>query len=208
MKTSASNSFPLKWPVGRARTGSYRRVAAPFKTSMARATDGVLTGLRRLGASHIVISTNIETYMRGGQEIPYASQAKQQDDPGVAVYYSWKGEQYCLSCDKYKSVTDNMQAINKTVEAIRGIERWGTGEMMKAAFQGFKELPEQSDKKEWWKVMCYEQKPGNASWDWAGVEAQYKSLAKKLHPDMPGGTTSAFQELQSAFTEAKKHFGK
>jgi hypothetical protein len=207
---NSSNSFPLKWPTGRPRTEKYRRKAAAFKTSMARSRDNMLSELRRLGASQVVISSNVETYMRGGQEIPYADQSKQHEDPGVAVYYMWKGEQYCLSCDKYNSVMDNMQAINKTVEAIRGIERWGTGEMMKAAFQGFKELPEppHTNQKDWWQVMNYQQKPGNAVWDWAGVETQYKSLAKKLHPDMPGGSTAAFQELQSAFENAKRYYGR
>jgi hypothetical protein len=205
---SSSDSFPLKWPNARPRTDKWKRKAAPFKTSMARARDNMLLELRRLGATQIVISSNVEIYMRGGQYIPYADQTKQKEDPGVAVYYMWKGEQYCLSCDKYNSVMDNMQAINKTVEAIRGIERWGTGEMMRAAFQGFKELPEapRQAKKEWWQVMCYQQKPGTAPWDWAGIEAQYKSLAKKLHPDMPGGLTSAFQELSAAFEEAKKEY--
>lgn len=138
---NSEDSFPLKWPVKRPRTEKRNRKAAAFKTSMARARDSMLRELARMGASQVVISSNVETYTRGGQTIPYADQSKQMEDPGVAVYYIWRQEQYCLSCDKYNSVMDNMQAINKTVEAIRGIERWGTGEMMRAAFQGFKELP-------------------------------------------------------------------
>jgi len=94
---------------------------------------------------------------------------------------------------------------------MRAIDRWGVSDFMKRSFTGFNALPpKQPDKpkREWWQVMTYSQKPGNASWDWAGVEAQYKSLAKQRHPDVVGGSVEQFQELSNAFAEAKKYYGK
>lgn len=34
-----------------------------------------------------------------------------------------------------------MRAIEKTIEALRGLERWGAKEMVNAPFRGFKALP-------------------------------------------------------------------
>lgn len=136
-----TESFPLKWPLGRSTTSPSQRKNATFSTTMGRSRDELLHELKLLEARDVVISSNVATYKRGGQNIMYADQTAAKDNPGVAVYYTWKGESYALACDRWKTVTDNLQALNKTVNAIRGIDRWGTGEMMKAAFAGFKELP-------------------------------------------------------------------
>ena len=106
-----TESFPLKWPAGRERTSSYHRKNAAFKTTPGRARDELLAELKRLGASNIVISSNVATYRRGGQDIMYADQSAAKEDPGVAVYYTWKGEQYSLACDKWTTVTDNLQSL-------------------------------------------------------------------------------------------------
>lgn len=42
---------------------------------------------------------------------------------GVAVYFTLKGQQFCFACDHWDEIKDNMQAIHKTIEALRGIER-------------------------------------------------------------------------------------
>ena len=53
----------------------------------------------------------------------------------------------CFACDKWRDVYDNIYAIGKTIEALRGIERWGTGDMVEQAFTGFVALP--SPKSPW-----------------------------------------------------------
>lgn len=75
-----------------------------------------------MSAKSVVISSNIETYVRGGQRIPYAGQPN-PSDPGVAVYFQWNGEAYSLACDRWKKAEGNMQALRKTVAAMRGLER-------------------------------------------------------------------------------------
>src|SRR5687767_3722409 len=122
-----TESLPLSWPLGRERAPKYSRKSAASKTTPGRARDEMLHQLKLLGARDVVIYTNVATYRRAGHDIPYADQTGSKEDPGVAVYYMWKGDEYALAYDKWNSVTDNMQALNKTIDAIRGIERWGTG---------------------------------------------------------------------------------
>jgi hypothetical protein len=121
------------------------RKSGAFKTIPGCARDEMLHQLKLLGARDVVISTKVANYGRAGQDIPYADQSSAKDDPGVDVYYTWKCDQYVLACDIWNSVIDNMQTLNKTVDAIGGIERWGIGEMMCAAFAGFKALPESKE---------------------------------------------------------------
>lgn len=196
----AIEAFPLQWPLGRQRTSSYSRKRAAFKTSPGKARDELLYQLKKLGAKDVVISSNIATYQRAGQSIMYADQRAASEDPGVAVYYTWNGDQYSLACDKWDKWVDNLHSLNKTVEAIRGIERWGTGEMVKAAFAGFKSLPEppKQTKRPWWEVLGVNKN----AWQ-SQIREAYIRKVKETHPDA-GGTTQAFQEVAQAFEEATK----
>jgi len=159
-----------------------------------------LRELALLGASNVVISTNIELRRDG---LPYSKQLRANEDPGVAVYFTLNGEQQCIPCDKWTTIADNMQAIRKTIEALRGLDRWGAKEMVNAAFRGFKALPEaiimgEHTSRAWWEVLQVSQ---NADMD--VIEAAYKRLLHKAHPDK-GGSDFAFQELQEAFRQAKE----
>jgi hypothetical protein len=192
-------SFPLSWPTGRKRTDNWRRESAAFKTTMGKARDALLRQLRLLNARDIVISSNVATYTRSGEVKMYADQSAAKEDPGVAVYYTWDGDQYALSCDKWNTVTDNLQALNKAVEAIRVIERWGTGEMMKAAFSGFKPLPEppkeQPKAKTWWEILGISQHAFDSE-----IRDAYRRLAKIHHPDA-GGSAVMFNLINQAYQQ-------
>lgn len=190
-----TESFPLKWPMGRERHSKHSRKPAIFKTTPGRARDELLHELKLLGARDVVISSNVATYRRGGQDIMYADQTAAKEDPGVAVYYTWKGEQYALACDRYTTVTDNLQALNKTVNAIRGIERWGTGEMMKSAFAGFKELPERSSAPTWFEVLGVSSRASREQ-----IKEAYRRKAFETHPDR-GGSTEKFNAVQTAYEQ-------
>jgi hypothetical protein len=197
-----TEAFPLQWPVGRERTSGYSRKSAPFKTTPGRARDELLHQLKLLGARDVVISTNVATYFRGGQEIMYADQSAAKHDPGVAVYYTWKGDQYCFACDKWNSVTDNIQALMKTVDAIRGIERWGTGEMVKAAFSGFKALPQpaETNPMDWYAILELSKNRIITETD---IKEAYRKKAMVCHPDR-GGNPQEFARLHNAYLEAMR----
>ena len=198
-----TSSFPLQWPVGRKRTtfpGSSK-----FKQSAWDATQALLSELRRLGASNVVISTNVELRNDG---LPYANR-KPPQDKGVAVYFTrsnrggigYRQTALCFACDKYDSVGDNIYAIAKTIEALRGIERWGTGEMVEQAFAGFVALPPPAPPTEWWNVLDV-----TRDLDLSGVTRAYHAKAKSAHPDN-GGTHAKMAALNDAYSAFKKERG-
>jgi len=135
------DSYPLRWPPGIPRTKQPKH--SRFDTPHSKAVNNLFRQLRLLGAKNPIISSNLETYERGGRKIPYANQ--RVEDSGVAVYFEYEGRQHCIPCDRWKTIGDNIHAVGKTVSAMRGIERWGTYEMMRATFQGFKALPPGTD---------------------------------------------------------------
>lgn len=195
----STQSFPLKWPFGRERTKDYQRQKSTFKTPESKSTSELIRQLKLMGASNVVISTNLATYERNGIQIPYVDQKKMQEDPGAAVYFTWKGEQYAFACDKWKNVYDNIQALNKTVEAIRGLERWGTGDMVKAAFSGFKEIGEPAAGPDCWSVLGIPKTKSVAA-----INEAYRAMAPRCHPDT-GGSTAAMQHLNDARAKAMEY---
>lgn len=141
-----TEAYPLHWPAGKPRTQSPTR--ASFSTSKQIAQMELMKELRMLGAKNVVLSSNLKLRNDG---LPYANQPKTNDE-GIAVYFVYKGRQTCFACDRWDLSKDNIQAIRKTIEALRGIARWGTGDMMEAAFRGFEALPAPR-KQEWWETL-------------------------------------------------------
>lgn len=191
-----TTAYPLQWPDGRPRTAAYKRARASFSTTFAGARDNLISEVRRLGGRHLVISTNVPLRQDG---LPYARYAA-LDDEGVAVYFTLDGRQMCFACDRWNKVEHNMHAIVKTVDALRGIARWGTGDMMAAAFTGFSALPAPGAPRAWREVLGLHS--GERNMDI--VRAAYRRLAQKHHPDRPGGSHDAMTDLNAALAAAEK----
>ena len=185
--------FPLTWPVGQPRTPSWKRNIARFDTTQDRAQSGLMAEISRLGGRDVILSTNIEIRRDG---FPYARQQRLADDPGVAVYFTYKGRPMCFACDKWSHIKDNMQAIRKTIEALRGIERWGSGDMMEAAFRGFEQLP--NPERHWSDILGV-----SATATLEEIEAAYRAAARDAHPDR-GGSTEQMSRLNAARDKARK----
>lgn len=198
-------SYPLHWPENRKRTVPHRRQRSRFNTGFGLAVRTVVNELRRLGSKNQVVSTNVPVRRDG---LPLAS-AKRVDDPGVAVYFRYKDRPMVFTCDRWDKVEDNIWAIAKTIEAMRGIERWGSGDMTDTAFSGFRALPSPSDltKRPWRKVLMVDgldcSIPAVAL---AGAEASYRTLARERHPDL-GGNEMQMAELNEAIADARREFG-
>jgi hypothetical protein len=169
----SQEAFPLTWPVGRPRTKSRQR--SKFKVaSFERARLRLFRELELLGARKIILSTNIPIRNDG---MPYAKYSRIQD-PGVAVYFQRNGRPTCIACDRYDRVEDNLHAIELTVDAFRGIERWGSSDMMDRAFTGFAALPAPEQDAPWYEVL--QLRPG------ATLEEAREGrdrLLKRYHPD-------------------------
>jgi hypothetical protein len=189
-------AYPLCWPPGRPAT-KQRIVQQRFQTTFADARDACLREIKLLGGlpREVVISTNIPLRRDG---LPYSTDFnKAMPQPGVAVYFKRKGKDLCFACDCWAHVQDNMHAISLTIAALRGIARWGTGDMMEAAFTGFQALPApgESSGDNPWRVLGV---AINATEE--QVKEAYRILAKKLHPDNPHtGNRENFDRLQKAY---------
>lgn len=172
MSSDNPDAYPLNWPPGRPRSNGTEKAA--FKTTLGAAVNDVRREVRMLGGVDLVISTNIELRKDG---FPRADRAAPRDT-GVAVYFKLKKRPMSFACDRWWYVQDNMRAIAKTIEALRGIERWGSGSMVEQAFTGFAALPAPEQP---FQVLGV---GANASRE--EVERAYRLLASEHHPDRGG----------------------
>ena len=187
------DSYPLQWPAGWPRTP--RPQPSKFKNSSVSITSRcLLDEIRLLKGGLPVLSTNIRLRQDG---FPYAND-RVPEDKGVAVYFTYKGKPMVFACDKWDKVSDNMQSIRKTIEALRGIERWGASDMMERAFQGFAAIgaPKTSTP---WEVLGLQ--------EGSSLEACRKArnaMARLHHPDngsfpdaeLMGKINAAFAEIE------------
>ncbi|HEX8315677.1 MAG TPA: hypothetical protein VF609_11820 [Flavisolibacter sp.] len=193
--------FPLRWPLGYPVTENPEPNYNFNQWTLAAARKELLTELNRLKPESFVITRNNDKRKDG---LTYSADNLNKIPKGVAVYFTIEGEQKVLCCDMWDNWGDNMRALTLTINALRGLERWGCSNIMKGAFSGLKELPYQTDAGDKvWQVLHLSAKPAS----WAVVEGAYKSLAKQYHPDIPGGSSDKFSELQEAFQKAKQIFG-
>lgn len=187
-----TEAYPLHWPEGKPRT-SYRERSKFKVSSFAVVRDNLFAELKRLGAQYVVLSTNIELRQDG---LPYANR-RAVSDPGVAVYFQYKKKAMCFSCDRWEKIEDNMQAVHHTIEALRGIARWGTGDMMEAAFSGFVAL-EAPRGREWWDVLECKRDSSLSV-----INENFRRLANDHHPDK-GGTHERMAELNETLKKARE----
>lgn len=195
-----TEAYPLQWPIGRQRTHRLSREPARFDVSFARARDNVTREVQLLVGRYardpmVVISTDIPLRRDG---LPLANQ-RTPDDVGVAVYFIHKKRQMCFACDRWQKVEHNMQAIAKTIEALRGIARWGTGDMLESAFTGFIALP---SLEKWWQVLGIELSEATPE----KIESAYRRLAMQNHPDR-GGNEEAMSRINIARDEGLRAGG-
>ena len=202
---SEQTAYPLSWPIGWKRNTT--RVRSRFgkwnaPPSVSAATRFVLDELRRMGVGdwHVVISTNLELRNDG---LPYSNR-RPPSDPGAAVYFQLNGKKKVLACDKYQTVGENLYAIGLTIEATRGIERWGSV-TTEQAFAGYVALQEKTEDN-CWEVLCMPP----IQWKSQPVLPQAREVAqiaimeawrrkvKLAHPDVLGGSSEEFDRINRA----------
>jgi hypothetical protein len=188
----------LVWPKGRTRTPAHKRKLGPFDTRLGKATSHLAHELEMMGARYITISTDVRGYKRAGVWRPYSDEPM-PSDPGVAVYWDIDGDQYCLECDKWEHVQDNMRAIGLHVAAVRGQERWGVSST-KQSFAGARlALPAAGS--DWRAVLALD---SDVTYD--DVHRKHRELATEAHPDK-GGNEHEMVRLNQALEAAKQELG-
>jgi hypothetical protein len=189
-----AEAYPLYWPDGWKRCASYARSHLQGRLTFGQARDRLLRELRLLGAANVVLSTNIPLRRDG---LPYADY-RRPDDPGVSVFFTYSKRHMCFACDRYHVIEDNVRAIALTIEALRGIERWGASDMIERAFRGFTAIT-QAASRSWREVFGFGKEEEVSAGD---VEAMFRKLAHERHPDH-GGSDAAMTELNLAREQAK-----
>lgn len=175
--------------------------------------DGVLRNLDLMGVNpgHVVISSNIPLRRDG---LPYAN-TRSPEDPGIAVYWYDRasGQQRCIACDRWDKAIDNLRAIELSLEAMRGLDRWGSSQIVGRAFAGFSALPPSGD--DWRSVLGFPSNFPTTVFQRGGsvalgavdeVKKRYRELASRAHPDI-GGSEHEMVRLNQAFAAAKKELG-
>jgi hypothetical protein len=148
--------------------------------------------------SHFQVSSMVPV---GKQGRPLAEYEYKATDPGVAVWLKRRGKWICIACDRFTRPSANMRAIALIIEGRRREERFGTAAMVEASWAAFEapSLPERSPAApSWWQVLGVAQDAPTEV-----VEAAYRALAAKHHPDR-GGSHEAMARLNAAIEAARK----
>lgn len=182
--------YPLTWPDTIPRKAGSRE-SGQFKTALAGAMKNVQDSLRRFGTlsgkpvQNVVISSNVTL----GVNRPA--------DPGVAVWFTWEGQQVCIPVDRYASVEANVQAIHHVLEARCTELRHGTLALVRATMKGFVALPAP---KSWREILSIDP---DLQVDERTLETAWKIAARAAHPDR-GGSHAKMSEVNEARDRAKR----
>lgn len=204
-----ATAYPLQWPEGWPRTPSYKRGQARYKVEINHAVDELHRSLGLLGAlsGSIVLSSNVPP--RNALGTP-RNDGSTVSDPGVAVYWTTKAHgERVMACDRWSSVRENVRAIGLAVDGLRAIERAGATQILERAYSAFGALPASSTaatKRPWWEVLGVPQ-TALAAFDVTMLDARYRDLARKAHPDA-GGSAEAMTELNQARDEMRQHYAR
>jgi hypothetical protein len=186
-------SHPLAWPKSWQRTpatkrfplaNAHKRMALPLA---AKRLKRVLEGM---GAGNVVISLDAEP--RRPREVTMPN------DPGVAVYFSLGSQHYVLACDRWQRAGDNAIALARHIRTVSAsIEHFGIG-LLEQAFAGYvgPPPPDVSGAARGWRVVLHIRASEGITVE--HINARYRALAKKLHPDQPTGSHAAMTELNLA----------
>ncbi len=227
-----TSAHPLSWPVGVPRTPS--RYASPFGANVrsggtiVRSRPEVGSASRELarelklirGSSRHVISSNLPTRPDG---LPYADATLGRGrDPGACAYWvvvqhraGTRAEvPYCMPCDRWLNVADNLHALALSIGALRGMERWGAVKM-EQAFAGFAALPPgdgsapemPTTKRPWREVLGMPDVAAMApAAQLAIAKALHRVEIEKHHTDR-GGDPARASEINVAYDDAKQELG-
>ncbi len=226
---SAASAYPLAWPAHWPRMDELQRLPAKDNlTHFAVAKDYIVNELRGLGASNVLISSNIPARKNGDLFLDYMD--RKLEDPGVAVYFFVGDKPYVFACDGWEYPKDNLRAIGVAIGHIRACARSASPyylDIMLSAF-AMPDMAAQNAKpqktnisepaaiadeivepaqaqanfhhnpREWWVILGLDQNAGLTE-----VEASFRSLARKAHPDL-GGNEKHMKILSQAVAFARQ----
>jgi hypothetical protein len=208
--------YPLQWPPRLPRTKHIDRRRSSFggrggRDALSPHATGkeVIDEIARLGATTWVITSNLPS--RGPEGIPFAD-APRGDDPGIAVWFEYRRVERGLACDRWFRPEENLRSIAKTIEAMRGLERWGVADVMASVFTGFAAALPPGDPVEpvvlpWRDVLGGSWPAGLGAEDTLALaKARHRRLMEGEHIDA-GGSSDRMLDLNLALEAAKIELG-
>lgn len=131
--------LPAVWP--KKATPSHQRTRPPFKALTWSRTLGMLAReVDMRGGRNVEIAVDIEPrHLRNDGQLRADARPK---SPAVIVSFETKVGRLQFAADKFGYWQDNVEAIARSLEALRRVDRYGVSDGMQ--YLGFKALPAQT----------------------------------------------------------------
>lgn len=197
---TVTDGYPLKWPNGFKRTPAIARRDGNIADRMSpgRILDLLEAEVHRLGGRDLIVSCNLRMRPDG---VPYARQ-NAVEDPGIAVYFHYQGQQHAMACDVHVTPWKNIRAITLCIQALRSLERHGGGHILARAFDGFKALPAAIiPHVPWWEVLEIESGASEQE-----IREAHRKLIRAAHVDA-GGDHDRAADINRARDEGLQAIG-
>lgn len=195
-------TYPLRWPEGWPRTYSALRRRSIFsKPDLRHAQAQLLKELQKLGAGvdNARLALNLDLTIAGELRVEQQralDAGRQPSDPGAAIYFTLKGKEHVLACDRWERVEDNVHALGKHISTIRAQERYGVG-TLEQAFRGYAALAAPPT---WWEILGVQEQASPTE-----IDEAFQRLSLEGHPDRGG--SADIGRLKAARDEGRRARG-
>lgn len=198
MNLRCINPLMRGWPEHQPQT-EHPKPSRFADSSFSSELDDLSHQLRLLKANNASVYADLDV----GRSGRFLVRWNRNDDNGVAVHWKVGDENFVLAIDRYATPAENLRAIVKTIEALRGIDRWGGDALVQQAFSAFQpQLPLLVEpERSCWEILGID--PGATRVE---IMAAFLERVKTAHPDH-GGNDAAFQELMEARRHALEEVG-
>lgn len=188
---------PLQWPVGQART--VKRHVSPFGAKITTIINDLERAAQKLNLTEVKITTDRRVRIDGQLSMSNSDTAA---DPGVAVYFTRKGEELCIAFDKFNNLWGNLRAVGLYLEYMARLEAYDMAEMADTSFTAYKALPASvivpPAPEAWYDVLGIREQT-----DPDVAKTVYRRLLAKYHPDnQTTGDEAMFHKIQQAWKES------
>ncbi len=193
---------PLDWPIDKPRTPYTKRKRSAFGSShyvtMSIALSRLHEQIRITQKPKLQYAVTCNAPIgRRGQFVAIKNQPL---DVGVAVYFELFGKDREFTCDKWNRIEDNIVAIAKHINSLRGQDRWGVASQ-EQAFMGHMRLPAPIACGQHWTVTLG--LPPSASVE--DIKRKARQLIMQNHPDR-GGDAEKAAAINAAKAQALKEY--
>lgn len=200
------------WP---GKPTPFRR-RAPFDAAWSNTLELLRKELRFLAAKHVVIQIDMREQDIRQDGYPRANAVAAS--PGVILALESKYGPLRYPCDTFTRWEDNVRAIALALEALRKVDRYGVTKRGEQ-YTGWRALPGAGGTSSAMTAAAAAEFLATAAGVGAGsvhlilgdrvvVEQVYRKAAKRLHPDIAGGSAEGFATLGIAKAVLDRHHGR